>query len=107
MFANPEDAVTDKKSKVSYVNERVERVRRCHQNDIENIAPFFILGALYVTTNPAYGFALNLFRTFTAARFIHTFVYLNQVPQPSRALAFFVNMICNWYMVYAVVSHYM
>merc|ERR1711974_306165 len=41
-------------------NEDIERVRRAHQNDIENVVPFAILGLLYIFTNPAYGTALFL-----------------------------------------------
>ena len=44
------------------VNEDVERVRRAHQNDIENIVPFAILGFIYIFTNPAYSTALFCFR---------------------------------------------
>merc|ERR1711862_972478 len=33
------------------VNEDVERVRRAHQNDIENIVPFAILGFIYIFTS--------------------------------------------------------
>merc|ERR1712098_999643 len=44
------------------VNENVERVRRAHQNDIENIIPFLFLGLLYVFTNPAYATALLAYR---------------------------------------------
>merc|ERR1712110_529110 len=34
------------------LNENVERVRRAHQNDIENILPFLILGFLYMFLTP-------------------------------------------------------
>ena len=44
------------------LNENVERVRRAHQNDIENILPFLILGFLYMFTNPAYATALLCYR---------------------------------------------
>merc|ERR1712183_1173262 len=81
-------------------NEDVERVRRAHQNDIENIVPFAILGLLYIFTNPAYGTALFCFRLFAGARILHTVVYLLVVPQPSRAILFFVNIFTNLYMGY-------
>ena len=45
------------------LNENVERVRRAHQNDIENILPFLILGFLYMFTNPAYSTALLCYRS--------------------------------------------
>merc|ERR1712096_84571 len=33
-------------------NDDVERVRRCHLNDIENIIPFLLLGIMFVGVNP-------------------------------------------------------
>merc|ERR1712183_363708 len=82
------------------VNEDVERVRRAHQNDIENVVPFAILGFIYIFTNPAYSTALFCFRLFARARILHTIVYLLVVPQPSRAILFFVNIFTNLYMGY-------
>ena len=57
----------------------VERVRRCHQNDLENVLPFVAIGGLYLTTNPALGTAKLLFRSFAAARYFHTLVYVYAV----------------------------
>merc|ERR1711870_146816 len=82
------------------INENVERVRRAHQNDIENILPFLILGFLYMFTNPAYSTALLCFRLFVGARILHSIVYLLVIPQPSRALAFFVGIFVNLFMAY-------
>merc|ERR1711962_1621937 len=73
------------------VDEDVERVRRAHQNDIENVFPFLFLGFLYIFTNPAYSTALLVFRLFVGARILHTIVYLMVIPQPARALRFFIN----------------
>ena len=78
MFANPEDAKRTK-GKVRYDENRVERVRRAHQNDLENILPYFFISALYLLTNPNPATALTCFRAFTAARFLHSFVYLWEV----------------------------
>ena len=41
----------------------MERVRRAHLNDMENILPFLILGFLYMFTNPAYATALLCYRS--------------------------------------------
>lgn len=98
-FANPEDAQS-KGLKVK-VDEDVERVRRAHLNDLENIPIFLIAASLYVLTNPAPALALNLFRAFTAARFAHTFVYaVYVVPQPARALSFFVGYGITGYIIF-------
>merc|ERR1712062_1674 len=85
-------------------NEDIERVRRAHQNDIENVVPFAILGFLYIFTNPAYSTALFCFRLFAGARILHTLVYLLVVPQPARALCFFANIFTNIYMAYNIIT---
>ncbi|XP_073420722.1 microsomal glutathione S-transferase 1 [Dendrobates tinctorius] len=94
VFANPEDAAAHSKGgdtkKFLRTDQDVERVRRCHLNDIENIIPFVGVGLLYVLSNPDLYFALLHFRVFVASRVLHTICYLMPLPQPSRALTFFV-----------------
>jgi len=105
VFANPEDVAGNEKAKVNFANEGVERVRRCHQNDIENIFPFVFLSGIYiVAASPSLFAAKCVFYGFTASRLVHSFVYLQQVPQPSRALAFFAGLGLNWYMIYSVIT---
>merc|ERR1711936_356007 len=65
VFANPEDIKGNAGSKVDYANEDVERVRRCHQNDLENVLPFVLISAMYITTNPELCCAKLVFRLFT------------------------------------------
>merc|ERR1712020_400819 len=89
------------------VHEDVERVRRAHLNDMENILPFLILGFLYMFTNPAYATALLCYRLFVGARIVHTIVYLLVVPQPSRALAFFAGIFVNIFMAYKIITTFM
>merc|ERR1711997_89846 len=88
-------------------NEDIERVRRAHQNDIENVVPFAILGFLYIFTAPAYGTALLCYRLFVGARILHSIVYLLVIPQPSRALAFFVGIFVNLFMAYKIITTFM
>ena len=68
-------------------DETVERYRRVHQNDLENIPPFLILAHLYMLSGPSYGVAATLFIAFTAARIVHTVTYLAGL-QPWRSIAF-------------------
>merc|ERR1711934_64488 len=89
------------------LSENVERVRRAHQNDIENILPFLILGFLYMFTNPAYATAILCYRIFVGARILHTVVYLLVIPQPSRALAFFAGIFVNIFMAYKIITAFM
>ncbi|CAD0195458.1 unnamed protein product [Chrysodeixis includens] len=98
VFANQEDA-TVSKGKVKFDDPEIERVRRAHLNDLENIPAFWVLGALYLTTGPSAFVATTLFRVFTAFRILHTLVYaVKPLPQPSRFIAFVIPMIINNYM---------
>ena len=80
VFANPEDTTSG--GTVTYADSDVERVRRAHQNDLENIPIFLFASHFYLMTNPSAVVATNLIRVYTVARFLHTFVYLNQVGLP-------------------------
>ena len=77
VFANPEDTTSG--GTVAYADSDVERVRRAHQNDLENIPLFLLAAHFYLTTNPSPTLATNLIRAFTCMRFAHSFVYVNQV----------------------------
>ncbi|XP_066245961.1 microsomal glutathione S-transferase 1-like isoform X2 [Euwallacea similis] len=105
-FANAEDAQTYKlKPKV---HEDVERVRRAHLNDLENIPIFFIVSLVYLTTNPSLFLASTLIQIFTVARFIHTFVYaVIVIPQPARALSWGTGYFITIYMAVCSLLHYL
>ncbi|XP_070581661.1 microsomal glutathione S-transferase 1-like [Ptychodera flava] len=92
-YANPEDT-GDAGTQAVKQDPDVERIKRCHQNDVENITPFLILGLLYTTIDPSPVVALYTFRVFTGARFCHTLSYLAG-KQPARSMSFLVGMICN------------
>ncbi|KAG9280302.1 microsomal glutathione S-transferase 1-like [Astyanax mexicanus] len=107
-FANPEDThmgkTPEEKKRMVRVNEDVERVRRCHQNDLENIIPFVVIGLLYALTGPELSTALLLFRLFVGSRFIHTVSYVMALPQPSRGLSWMVGMAVTFCMAYRVLT---
>lgn len=106
VFANPEDR-KDKNSKVLIGDPDVERPRRAHLNDLENIPAFWVAGLLYCLTNPEPALAINLFRAFTAARVLHTIVYaVVPIPQPARALSFFVGYGVTVYMAVCTIMHF-
>uniref|UniRef100_A0A1A9W8H2 Microsomal glutathione S-transferase 1 n=1 Tax=Glossina brevipalpis TaxID=37001 RepID=A0A1A9W8H2_9MUSC len=101
-YSNPEDLFF-KDIEVKYNDEHVERVRRAHRNDMENILPYFTMALLYICTDPNPSIACNLFRAASIARIIHTFVYaFRPVPQPSRAIAFFIMFFITVYMAFDV-----
>ncbi|KAL0269276.1 UNVERIFIED_CONTAM: hypothetical protein PYX00_007072 [Menopon gallinae] len=88
VFSNPEDTKRMKNAKIKFDDPDVERVRRAHLNDIENIPLFFVSAWLYLMTNPPAVLAINLYRVYTLARIVHTIVYaVFVVPQPARAIA--------------------
>ncbi|KAI5634771.1 MAPEG family domain-containing protein [Phthorimaea operculella] len=106
VFANEEDAVRSG-AKVKYDDPDVERVRRAHLNDLENIPVFWIVGGLYLTTGPSPVVATWLIRAFTASRVLHTLVYaVKPMPQPARGLAFGIANFITIYMGVKVVMHY-
>jgi glutathione S-transferase len=91
----------------AYIFVNQTRHLRAHLNDLENIPAFLFVSFLYIMTNPALGFATTLFRAFTIARCVHTFVYaVKPLPQPSRALAFGVGLLTTGYMAVQVLIHF-
>ncbi|XP_063242386.1 microsomal glutathione S-transferase 1-like [Bacillus rossius redtenbacheri] len=95
IFISPEDTffAPSGDGQVRYDDPDIERIRRAHQNDVENIPLFFAVGFLYVLSGPSEAVALNLFRVYAAARIVHTLVYAVVVTrQPVRAVAFFVGL---------------
>ncbi|XP_050073113.1 microsomal glutathione S-transferase 1-like isoform X2 [Anopheles maculipalpis] len=108
-FANPEDAsAVSKKLKPKLDDADVERVRRAHLNDLENILPFFVIGFLYQLTNPVPFLAINLFRAVAVSRILHTLVYaVVVIPQPARFLAFVGGMVPTAYMTLQTILYFM
>lgn len=85
----------------------VERTRRAHLNDLENIPAFWVLGGLYLTTYPSPTTATNLFRVYAAGRILHTVVYaIKPLPQPARGIVFSISFFITLYMGVRVVMFY-
>lgn len=72
-YENPED-IRGRENVEIKKDEDVERVRRAHLNDLENIPAFLIAGFFYVLTEPNEDLALWLFRIAVLARIAHTVV---------------------------------
>jgi len=107
VFANTEDGAAFK-GKVKLDDPDVERVRRGHLNDLENIIPFITIAFFYTLTDPTEFLAVNLFRVYTVARILHTFVYTIVVtPQPARGLAWGVGYAITIYMALQVILHFL
>ncbi|XP_043661134.1 microsomal glutathione S-transferase 1 isoform X2 [Drosophila teissieri] len=102
IFPNQEDLFF-KNLEVQFDDPNVERVRRAHRNDMENILPYFLMSLIYISTNPNADVACILFRVASVARIIHTLVYaVYPVPQPSRILAFATMLLITFYMAAVV-----
>ena len=66
-------------------NDRVERIRRIQQNDLENLPYFFVSGLLYVTTAPPIWLAQILFYGYVATRLAHFLAYYTAQNHEVRA----------------------
>lgn len=66
-------------------NERVERIRRIHLNDLENIPFFLVAGLLYVLTEPSLLMARALLYGYVVSRFLHFIAYFTARTHDTRA----------------------
>ena len=86
-------------------NEYVERSRRMHQNDGENIPLFLVAGLLYVCTAPSHAVALGLFSVYVLSRFAHFYVVLTARSHEARAALWTVGSVIIYVMAGAVLWH--
>ena len=66
-------------------NERVERIRRIHLNDLENLPFFLVAGLLYVLTGPSLRMAQLLLYGYVVSRLLHFAAYLSAQTHDLRA----------------------
>ena len=66
-------------------NDYVDRSRRMHSNDLENIPAFLACGLLFVTAEPSVLLASILMYTFVGARLFHTLAYATKQTHEVRA----------------------
>ncbi|RDD44465.1 Microsomal glutathione S-transferase 1 [Trichoplax sp. H2] len=102
-ISEPSITVDDSTSSTK-TNVTVERTRRVHLNDLENIPLFLFAGLLYILTDPPFDTAQMYFRAFTAVRILHTIIYLNAIPQPARAIAHTISLLLIIAMTVTVIS---
>ncbi|XP_023663634.1 prostaglandin E synthase [Paramormyrops kingsleyae] len=109
-FANPEDALRHGGVQYHREDPYVERCRRAHQNDMENIFPFFFLGAIYSLTEPTLSVARLHFLVFFLCRIVHSVAYLCQLKAPTRSVAYVIGQVPCLSMLlqilFAVASHW-
>jgi len=66
-------------------DERVERIRRIHLNDLENLPFFLVAGLLYVLTGPPLWLAQVLLYGYVASRLLHFLAYFTAQTHDLRA----------------------
>lgn len=82
-------------------------VRRAYLSELKNLAPFWIVGALYVTTEPPAEIGTSLFRMFTAARMIVILGYATKpVPAVFTDFALILSYVITCYLSMYVVYYY-
>ena len=80
------------------VNDYVDRSRRMHRNDLENIPAFWIAGLLFVLANPPLILAQFLIYGFVAARAAHFFAYSTRQTHEVRATFYTIGSLVVIYM---------
>jgi uncharacterized MAPEG superfamily protein len=86
-YVNAEDATQFKGAPADADLAAVLRVKRAHQNALENAVPFLAIGFFYALSGPSKFGAQAYFFTFLAARVLHSVFYLFG-KQPFRTLMF-------------------
>ena len=89
-FLNPEDeaaGLTNPTPRPGQLDpdDYVQRSRRMHLNDLENVPPFLIAGLLFTFTQPPLAIAQALFYGFVATRFCHFAAYITARSHETRA----------------------
>ena len=93
---NPEQLLPD---------ERIERIRRIHQNDLENLPFFFLSGGLYVLTSPPLLLAQWLFYGYAVSRLVHFAAYFTRQIHDVRATLWTVGSLIIVFMTIAVLAY--
>jgi glutathione S-transferase len=66
-------------------NERVERIRRIHLNDLENLPFFLVAGLLFVLTDPSLSLTRWLMYGYVVSRLLHFAAYFTAQTHDMRA----------------------
>lgn len=95
-FLNPEDeaaGMVNPKPRPGQLDEDdyVERSRRMHRNDTENIPPFLVAGLLFSLTQPPLLVAQVLLYGYAASRLGHFWAYLTAKSHEVRATFFSIS----------------
>lgn len=86
-------------------DERIERIRRIQQNDLENLPFFFVAGAFYVLTGPPLALAQWLFYGYAVSRLLHFAAYFTAQTHDVRATLWTIGSLITAFMALAVLAH--
>jgi glutathione S-transferase len=86
-------------------NDYVERTRRLHQNEVENVPLFLASGLLYVLTAPRFALAATLYGIYVVTRFIHFAIVMLEGTHDARATAWTAGSLILYWMSGSVVVH--
>jgi len=89
-LASPEDVQTgilnrNPRPDQLELNDYVDRSRRMHRNDLENIPAFLACGLVFVAAEPSVVWANILMYGFVGARLLHSIAYLSKQTHEVRA----------------------
>jgi glutathione S-transferase len=86
------------------LNDYVDRSRRMHRNDLENIPAFLACGLLFVVAGPSYLLANILMYSFVGARLVHTLAYATKQSHEVRATLYTIGSVVVIIMVIYVLA---
>ena len=90
------------------INDYVDRSRRMHRNDLENIPAFLAVGLIFVVISPPLLAAQILMYGFVATRLIHSVVYATKQSHEIRATFYTIGsvivIVMALWILYALVS---
>jgi len=94
----------EKAKKMMSENDDVERYRRAHLNDLENIPIFLLVALFYLVTGPSTSMANCHFIAFTASRILHTVAYVGLKSSAIRGLGFLIGTIVLMSMISQIIA---
>jgi len=102
-FASPEDARSGLLNKSPSegqleLNDYVDRSRRMHRNDLENIPAFWVAGFMYIWVAPSLLWAQIALFGFVVARILHAVAYATKQSHEVRATFYTIGSLIVIYM---------
>ncbi len=86
------------------LNDYVDRSRRIHRNDLENIPAFLACGLLFVAAGPSALLASVVMYGFVAARLLHTLAYATKQSHEVRATLYTIGSVAVIFMALYVLA---